>query len=108
MSLYANYLAEKTDRKIIENDFGFVIYSFNKDSVYLEDIYIDPPYRKQGYARMLSDLVADKAREENIKKMYGSVIPSTKDSNDSIKALQAYGMKLESCTNNFIVFSKEI
>lgn len=109
MSLYAAYIAEKTNKSILETDIGFVTYGFpDPNTVYIEDIYIDKAHRKSKEASRLADQVADIAREKGCTKMLGSVIPSTKNSTDSIKVLIAYGMKLESSAVDFILFSKGI
>lgn len=108
MSLYSRYITERTGKEIIENEKGFVVYSFNEDSVYIEDIFIEADFRKQGYAAVLADMVSDRAKAKGIRKMFGSVVPTTKNSTTSVQVLIAYGMKLYSSTNNFILFQKEI
>lgn len=108
MSLYANYLTEKTNRKIKENEFGYATYSYSEDAVYIEDIYVLPEQRHNGHAKLLADQIVEEAKAKGIKKVYGSVVCSIKNSTDGITALLKYGMKLDSSTNNFILFSKEI
>lgn len=109
LSLYSQYITERTDRLILETEYGFATYVYLADNtVYIEDIYVSPEYRKKGIASRFADEIADIARSKGCKKMIGSVVPSTKTSTDSMKTLLAYGMKLESSTNNFITLVKEI
>lgn len=109
MSLYAEYLKSRTEDQILEADHGFATYRFLDDgSVYILDIYVRPEFRKTGLARGLADQIKEIARLKGCLKMVGSVVPSAKGSTESLSVLIAYGMRLDSSTNNFILFSKEI
>lgn len=111
--MYANYLRERTEDQIYETDFGFVIYRFldpstDPNTVYIVDIYVKPDFRKSGKASEMADLVVAVAKKRGCTKLVGSVCPTTKGSHTSMLVLQGYGLKLDSCTNNFILFKKEI
>lgn len=113
MSMYANYLREKTSDKIIETDKGFATYRFLEDKtgnkcVYIVDIYVLPNHRKFDIASTIADNIVDEARIMGCVKLLGSVVPSNKGSTASLKVLLAYGMTLESSTNDFILFQKDI
>ena len=100
---------EKTDKTIIETEKGFITYSFtDKDTCYIQDIFILPDFRKSNEATKLANQVVDIAKAKGCKKLLGSVVPSSKNSTDSLKVLLAYGMTLDSCTNDFILFSKSL
>lgn len=108
-SLYAQYLMEKTDDQIIETNDGFVTYRFlDAVSVYIVDIYVNPTGRKRGAATVLANHVVDIAKAKGCEKLIGTVIPSNKNSTDSLRVLLAYGMKLESSAPDLIVFGKGI
>lgn len=110
MSLYAKYLTERTNDKILETGHGFATYRMIPDqkAVYIVDIYVDPDFRKAGTASQIADEIAKTAKKEGFTKMLGSVVPSMKGSTDSVRVLLAYGMKLQSSTNDFIIFEKEL
>lgn len=110
MSLYANYLRERSFDEILEVDKGFATYRYldNKKTVYIVDIYVLPEFRKEGIAKKLADAIVMNAVEQGCTKLLGSVVPSAKGSTESIKVLIAYGMTLESSSNDFIVFKKEL
>lgn len=110
MSLYSEYLTEKTNDEILETENGFATYRFIQfeNIVYIIDIYVRPSHRKTGLASAMADEIAIKAKKRCITKMIGSVVPSAKNSDESIKVLQAYGMKLKSATNDFIIFEKDL
>lgn len=109
MSLYGQYIQERTDRQIIETDYGFATYAFTDDkTVYIEDIYIIPEHRSSGLASAIADEIAVIAKQKGCSRMMGSVVPSAKNSTDSVKVLIAYGMKLQSSSNNFIIFDKDL
>lgn len=110
MSLYADYIIERTQDSIIEGPSGFVTYRYLNEgrSVYIIDIYTVPDERQKGSAAILADLVADEARSKGTKEMLGTVVPSTKGSTISLKVLLGYGMQLMSATNDMIVFRKDL
>ena len=109
MSLYGDYIKERANKGIVENDKGFATYAFFQDgSVYLEDIYVVPEHRKSGVATELANEVARIAKEKGCTKMIGSVVPSAQNSTASLFVLISYGMRLKSSSNDFIVFEKEL
>ena len=109
MSFYADYLRERTNDEIIETEDGFATYRFiDPQTVYIVDIYVRPEARLRGVASDISDMVVDLAKKRGCSRLIGSVVPSAKGSTASLKALLGYGFKLDSSTNDFIVFSKEI
>lgn len=109
-SMYAKYLTEKSDDLILETDKGFATYRYinGGKSVYIIDIYVLPDYRQSQEASTMADNVVALAKEKGCTELIGSVIPSSKGSTTSLKVLLGYGMKLQSSSDNFIVFSKEI
>ena len=110
MSLYAKYLTERTNDKILETAHGFATYRIIPDqkAVYVVDIFVEADFRKAGNAAQMADEIAKIAKKEGCIKMLGSVYPSTKNSTDSIRVLLAYGMRLQSASNDFILFEKDI
>ncbi len=106
--MYKDYLEERTDKRMLETEHGFAIYSFTQDSVYIEDIYVQPDFRQSSAASEMADTIAEVAKQRGIRVMLGSVVPTTKGSTTSLKVLLAYGFKLDSSANNFIVMKKEI
>jgi ribosomal protein S18 acetylase RimI-like enzyme len=109
MSMYAEYLKEKTDDHITETTQGFVVYRYMGDvSVYIVDIYILPDFRHTHVASTMADTIVEEARRKGCIKLIGSVVPSNKNSTASLKVLLSYGMTLKSSTNDFLVFEKDI
>lgn len=108
MSLYAEYLHEKTDVKMLESPNAFATYVFTDRGCWIKDIYVKPEFRKTSVASDLANMISEIAKSKGIKTLLGSVIPSNKNSTDSLKVLLAYGMTLESCGNDFILFKKEL
>lgn len=110
MSHYADYLKEKTDDKIIESETGFASYRYLNDgkTVYIIDIYVIPLFRKSGAASDMADIIVTEAKERGCTELLGTVMPSNKNSTDSLKVLLGYGMKLQSISGEFIIFRKDI
>lgn len=110
MSMYADYLREKTDDLILETDKGFATYRYIEEgkAVYIIDIYIHPDFRQDGIAAGLADTIVEEAKRKGCTRLMGSVVPSNKGSTTSLKILLGYGMLLHSSGADFIVFRKDI
>lgn len=107
--MWANYLKEKTEDLIRETDQGFATYKYiDEKTVYIMDLYVHPDFRKSNVASSMADSIIGEAKSKGCTKLLGSVVPSNKNSTDSLKVLLAYGMRLKSSSNDFIVFEKEI
>ncbi len=110
MSLYAEYLKEKSNDEIIENERGFASYRYLNEgkSVYIVDIYIVLNARKTGAASAMADLIVNEAKKKGCIELLGTVVPSSKNSTDSLKVLLGYGMSLQSSSQDLVVFRKDI
>ncbi len=107
-SLFGQYIKERLDKEIIEDERGFATYLFIDDGVYVEDIFVNKDYRNQGVAKEMLDKISIIAKEKGYKKIIGSCIPSSKGSTESLQAALAYGFKLDSSRQNIIVYIKEV
>jgi ribosomal protein S18 acetylase RimI-like enzyme len=110
MSLYADYIRERTGDEIIERDNSFVTFRFLNENkaVYIVDIFVKPDCRDKNVAGQLADTVAQIAKAKGCTEMLGSVMPSAKGSTTSLKILLAYGFQLQSAGNDAIIFRKDI
>ncbi len=110
MSLYADYLRERTNDEIVETDYGFATYRYVEEgrAVYLVDIYVTPEARKQGLASKLADQIAETAKKCGCTSMIGTVQPSMKGSAQSLEVLISYGMRLQSSLNDAIIMRKDL
>lgn len=111
MSLYADYLREKTDTQVLETEKGFCTYRWLDDGPYIIDIYVLPDFRHDHEATRMANQVAEFGRARGDKVMYGSVNVGTKECGQSLKVLLAYGFEPHSSsttTPNFWLLSKEI
>jgi hypothetical protein len=48
LDLYKQYLAEREGSYLVARPWGFAVYKFEPDFVYLQDIYVVPAERKNG------------------------------------------------------------
>ena len=109
-SLYSKYIAERTNDKVLEIPEGFATYRYINDNktVYIIDIYVLPEFRNKKIASELADQIVAEAKQLGCKELIGTVVPSAKGSNTSLKVLLGYGMTLNSAANDVVVFRKEI
>lgn len=110
MSMYGDYLKEKTSDQILESEGGFATFRYLNDgkTVYIVDLYVKPALRQKEYASTMADLIVDIAKAKGAIELLGTVVPSSKNSTISLQVLIGYGMTLSSSTNDLIVFRKDI
>lgn len=109
MSLYSEYLAERTGDHILELEHGYAVYRFiDKHQVYIVDIYVRPHSRKSGLAALMADSIVEEARAKGCTELLGTVCPSANNASTSIDVLRAYNMTVSRLGDNLIVFRKDI
>jgi predicted GNAT superfamily acetyltransferase len=107
-SLYAQYLKDREEYEIVENEFGFATYKVFENEVYIRDIYVVPEKRKVGMAKTMADQVCFYAKQKGAQKLIGSVDITASGATDSLKVLLAYGMSIQSLNGSMIYLFKMI
>ena len=102
MNMFANYLKERLNKKVVvEPGKGFAVYLFNEDNdCYIEEIYVEPEFRKSKVASDMANKIEFIARDHGSKMLLGSVAPSANNSTISLQVLLGYGFKLLSSQDN--------
>ncbi len=78
---------------------GFALYFFNystflgRPGLYLEDLFVQPEFRKQGIGKALFKKVAEVAVERNCGRMEWSVLDWNEPSIEFYKSMGAFAMK---------------
>lgn len=111
MSHFADYIKERENREIIEDDHGFATYAYVGEGLkecYIIDIYVVPDHRNGHFATEMADKIAEKAKKDGCTVLSGTVDPTTNGANDSLWVLLKYGMTLAGVSNGIIWFRKEL
>lgn len=109
MSIFGDYVKERKNRNIIENEYGFITYGFtSKDECYLEDMYICPQFRRNKHGTALVNELFKKAKENSSKVVYTTIVPTTNGSSESLLSSLQYGFKLLRSEPNVIFLIKEV
>lgn len=108
MEQLAKYLCEREGVQSLIRENCFATYIINGDECYIRDIWVEREFRKSGLASKIADEIVKIAEVTGCKYLTGSVMPSAKNSTESIKVLLAYGFKLHSSVVNGIIFRKEL
>lgn len=107
-SLYAQYIAEREGKEILETEHGFATYLIRGLECYIEDLYIKPEHRESGLASKMADEIAIQAKERGCKYLLGSTVVEAQGSTTALKVLLAYGFKLAKAEANMIWLTKEL
>lgn len=106
--MYGDYIRERLGKEYMETAYGFVIYSFLSDAVYIEEVYTRPVVRFEGGASLMADEVCEIARQKGLKYVVGSVFPGAVASTASLKVLLAWKMRLWKIEHDLIYFIKDL
>lgn len=108
-SLYGQYLDERENKEILENEYGFVTYKFlNSNECYIQDIYIIPEMRKQGLSFKMRDEVIAIAKAKGCSTLIGSVSIGANDATRNLKILLNDDWQIHAINGNMIFVNKRI
>jgi GNAT superfamily N-acetyltransferase len=108
MKLYAQYVKEREGNEIIAESWGFLEYHIALPFLAIDSIFVAPEMRNRGYARMLADRAEDIAREAGASYLWSQVLVKALNATDSLKAILAYGFKVQGAENGCIILTKEL
>jgi hypothetical protein len=106
--MYAEYLKEREDKNVLENEHGFVVFKYFDEFTYIIDIFVKPEMRKTHVARDLANEVCAISRAMGKKQILGSVDVRANGATESLKVLLAYGMRVDSVDGQVIYFKKDL
>ena len=82
--MYFDYLRETYNKTVIENETGVIVFSFDKQTIYIEDLYVKPELRGKGYGKTMYNFVLDVGRQKGCRQSLISVVLSSKGSHKNL------------------------
>lgn len=107
-SLWARYKNEADGTNFIEHEWGLASYVVAEVSIVIDDMYIVPELRRQGYGRKLLAELEEVARSHNKEMLISSVLIAHKDHDISLKAQLAVGFETFSADNGKIWLKRKV
>lgn len=107
-SLYAQFVAECYDRKIIENDTGFITFEIIGPVCHILDVFTVKETRRTGAFYKLCKQVHEIAKESGCNKIIGWINLRCKTSTKSMKAQLAMGMTIGGSDTKSIWLERDI
>lgn len=104
---YQNYIDELETAQLLDSKYGFVTFKIQNEVCNIIDIYINPEYRKKGFASSLADEVFSIAKEAKCKQVHGQVYLNSNYPEKSLIAPLKYGFKIHDASNGVIRYYKE-
>lgn len=108
MNPWARYMQERFGHECIEEEWGFVTYKIVAPFIVLEDLYVDPQFRKQGCGMGALKRIEDLGRAAQATHVWAQVQLMDRGANESLQAILKAGFKMIEVQNNRIVFTKAI
>lgn len=108
MSLYAQYLKEREDCEVLENEFGFLAYRITPGhGCFIRDFFTVPEERGKGHGKALWAELQMLAQKHDCTDFVAQVDTRTKTANESLNIILAHGFRVVSAEENRIFLFKE-
>lgn len=110
MSLYAEYIKEREDADIIENDKAFLSYRYTRSrrEIYIIDCFVKKEYRNQREAKKLFEQLEIRAKELDCLYILASVDMGTNGWEHSLSKLDKNGFIYDWKINTQVFVRKDI
>ena len=109
LSLYAQYLQERSNRGILETEDGFMTFEYlPEDFVYIVDMFVKKESRNKYVATEMADKICEQAVKDGKKFLLGSIDAGAKNAAESTKVLEAYGMTVHKVAPPMIYYIKKL
>ena len=102
-TLYAQYLKERQEAEILENENGFIIYKINQDECFIIDMFIRPEIRGLGQGNDLVRHLKQIAIANGCKAITANIHLADKNANKTLLAGLHAGFKVIRAENNILL-----
>jgi GNAT superfamily N-acetyltransferase len=107
--LYKAYINERECAEVLEHPHGFAIYKrVNADTAYLQDVFVEPEWRRTALGKKLLNDVVNICKKSNISTLLTSTDISAAGAEQSALAILHCGFKLSHLQENMIWYKMEI
>ena len=107
-SLYGQYIEEKENRYILEGKDYFLTYQFDREWVYIVDMFVVSGKRTNGIMTKISEQCEQLARDKGYTQILGSVDINTNQPEIPALAMIKHGYKFYKLVGSIIYFLKNI
>jgi ribosomal protein S18 acetylase RimI-like enzyme len=111
LDLFAEYLQERRGMSLLvaAEGQGFATYRITPGAeVYIQDIYVQPAFRRYGVAVDLANEIAAMARLHGCTFMLGTLDPTARGATEGLAVMLAYGFRLQEVAATHIILRKEL
>lgn len=106
--MYEDYALEARGESCFKTEHGFIFYKYEGNICFIGDMYVVPAKRGSGYAHIIMDLLADKAKRENCYSIIMHIWQSSYTKEQALKAALKNGFKIDLMKDGFIQLRKDL
>lgn len=107
-TLYAKYMRQRSDAKVLEDGSGFIVYKINQDECFIIDMYVDDNVQQTGRGKELINALSDLARFERCKYISANIHLTDKNANKTLISALHAGFKVVKAEVGILIILKEI
>ena len=107
--LYLDYIKERLGQEVmVEEGKAFIVFQIEKEEIYIQDIYVDPLYRKTGIMSEMEKRIEAHALERGCTYATGTIQPTAANSTESLAYCLGRGYELLEAGKNIIILKKDL
>lgn len=107
-ALYFQYLQERQGLSCLWDEHGFITYKITGDECFLADMFVEKSQRHSGLGRNLVEQLKDLASPMGCKVITANVYLDLPGADNTLRAAQAVGFKVERANNNVLLIALPI
>lgn len=107
-TLFADFVLERENARIIENEVGFLIYKIGGKECYICNMFVSSDHRGLGVAHHLIDKLTEVAKGSDCKILTGDIYLNDEGAETTVLAALKIGFKLQKAEHGVIRISKLI
>jgi GNAT superfamily N-acetyltransferase len=107
---YFDYLREREGVEVLKTEHAFALYKVVPEhkTVYLQDVFVEPDFRKLGIGRSIVGQMESLCKELGFLAVITSVDCNANGCTDSLKAILKTGFELSHCDGSTIFLIKKV
>lgn len=106
--MWLDYLKERFGYSSLVEEYGFASYTLELGTLFLQEIYIKPEFRRTGKGRELLQKLELIGKEHQCTRFWAQIWTNDSCCNQTLKASLGVGFKVVDANNNRMVLTKEI
>lgn len=105
---YEKYVSERLNATIIENEFGFVVFSKKNKELFIDEFFIEKESRLKGKGKLLLSYLCSLAKKEDLDVVTANIFLNDPNATGTLAGALLCGFKINQANNVCISLYKKV